>query len=242
MSEALTLGTALLLGLVASGHCLLMCGGITGALGLATARSAFGWPRAELLLAYQFGRIASYALAGLLLGGLFGNVIALLDAEAVRRGLRIMTALVLVLAALVTLGKLRDPGTKIGRALWPHVAQFGRRLLPVKNLRRALGFGMIWGWMPCGLVYTVLLIAALQGDALRSAAIMAAFGLGTLPALFAASFGAQELMGWSHGAAAKYATGGILLVSAAVTFAAPWLIAAAPGLHGWLPFDCGSAR
>jgi sulfite exporter TauE/SafE len=242
VSQALTLGTALLLGLIASGHCLLMCGGITAALGLATARNASGRPRAELLLAYQFGRIASYALAGLLLGGLLGNVIALLDAEAVRHGLRIMTALVLVLAALVTLGKLRDPGTRMGRLLWPYVARLGRTLLPVKNLRGALGFGMIWGWMPCGLAYTVLLIAVLQGDALRSAALMAAFGLGTLPALFAASFGAQELMGWSHGAAAKYATSGILLVSATVTLAGPWLIAAAPGLHGWLPFDCSSTR
>jgi sulfite exporter TauE/SafE len=68
MANAPTLFAALLLGLAASGHCLVMCGGISAALGIATSKRADGRARAELLVAYQFGRIASYALAGLLLG------------------------------------------------------------------------------------------------------------------------------------------------------------------------------
>jgi sulfite exporter TauE/SafE len=80
-----TLVAALLLGLAASGHCLVMCGGISAALGIATAKRADGRSRPDLLVAYQCGRITSYVLAGLLLGGLLGGVIALLDVEAVRR-------------------------------------------------------------------------------------------------------------------------------------------------------------
>src|SRR5690242_18698699 len=61
--EVLTLGAALLLGLAASGHCLVMCGGISAALGAVTARHADGRPRRDLLVGYQLGRVTSYTLA-----------------------------------------------------------------------------------------------------------------------------------------------------------------------------------
>jgi sulfite exporter TauE/SafE len=238
MSGALDIAAVCLLGLAASGHCLLMCGGITAALGIATAKNASGRPRTTLLLAYQFGRISSYALAGLLLGGVFGNLIALLDVELVRRALRIASALVFLLAGLVALGRLRDPCARFGRLLWPALAPLGRRLLPIDNLGRAFLFGTIWGWMPCGFVYTVLLMSAVQVDPLYGAATMAAFGLGTLPAMFAASLGAQRMIRWLEKSAAKYAAAGMLLLSAALTLGGPWLVQAAPILHPNLPFDC----
>ncbi len=72
------------------------------------------------------------------------------------------------------------------------LAPLGRRLLPVTSVARALGFGMVWGWMPCGFAYTVIVIAALEHDALRSAATMLAFGIGTAPAMFALAFGARR--------------------------------------------------
>jgi sulfite exporter TauE/SafE len=241
VTQVLTIGSALLLGLVASGHCLLMCGGITAALGLATARNEAGRARPILLLGYQLGRITSYTLAGALLGTLFGRAIAVLDIAAVRDTLRVTTALVLLVAAFVVLGLLRDPGALIGRALWPHLAPLGRRLLPVNNVPRAWAFGMIWGWMPCGFVYTVLLIAAAQGGVLLGAGVMAAFGLGTLPALFLASYGTHGATArFTRALATKHVAGGVLLLSAAVTFAAPWLLESWPALHHWLPFDCVS--
>ena len=122
MANAPTLFAALLLGLAASGHCLVMCGGISAALGIATSKRADGRARAELLVAYQFGRIASYALAGLLFGGVFGGFIALLDLESVRRALRALSAAALLLGALVASGHLRDPGFGIGRRVWPRLA------------------------------------------------------------------------------------------------------------------------
>jgi len=243
VSQAPTLLAALLLGLAASGHCLVMCGGISAALGIATAKGADGRPRRALLVAYQFGRISSYALAGLLLGGVLGGAIALLDNETVRRTLRVLSALALVLGALVASGRLRDPGFGIGPRIWPRLAPLGRRLLPVASLPRAFAFGMVWGWMPCGFVYTVLVIATLQGDALAGAATMAAFGLGTLPAMALAAFGAQRfagLAGFGAKAGARRVAGFALLASALLTFAAPWLPHWA-WLEATLPFLCRSA-
>ncbi len=238
MSGALTLVAALLLGLAASGHCLVMCGGISAALGIATAKRADGRARPALLVAYQCGRVSSYVLAGVLLGGALGGVIALLDVEAVRRALRAVSAAALLLGALVASGLLRDPGFGIGRRIWPHLAPLGRRLLPVASVPRAFAFGMVWGWMPCGFVYTVLLIAALQLDAVHAAATMAMFGLGTAPALLAAAFGAQRFARLGARAGNRRIAAGALVASAALTLAGPWLGAHAPWLHGLLPFDC----
>lgn len=238
MSDPVTLGAALVLGLVASGHCILMCGGITAALGTATAKRADGRPRLGLLGGYQAGRITSYTLAGLIFGGVLGAIVDWLDIEAVRRTLRALAALALLVGALVAFGSLRDPGTGFGRRLWPKLAPLGRRLLPVTNWPRAFGFGMVWGWMPCGIVYTMLMIAGLQLDALTSAATMAAFGIGTAPAMFATALGAQRLIGFTAHPAGRRAVASVLLACAVLTFAGPWIAHYAPGVAHWLPFDC----
>jgi sulfite exporter TauE/SafE len=235
VNGVLTLGAAALLGLAASGHCLVMCGGISAALGMAAAKNSAGRTRPPLLLGYQLGRISAYSLAGLLLAGTFGGLISLLDIESVRRTLRSLSALALLLAALVAFGRLRDPGAGIGRKLWQRLAPLGRRLLPVNTLPRAFTFGMIWGWMPCGFVYSVLLVATLQLDAVRGAMTMAAFGLGTAPALLITAFGAQRFKGFAALPAARHVAGFVLLLSAVVTFAGPWVEHSVPGLHAWLP-------
>jgi sulfite exporter TauE/SafE len=235
----LTVGAALLLGLAASGHCLVMCGGMSSALGLATAKDDRGRARPLLLAGYQLGRISSYALAGLLFAGILGAAIALLDIESVRRTLRILSGCALLLAALVAFGRVRDPGYGIGRRVWPRLAPLGRRLLPVATLPRAFAFGMLWGWMPCGFVYTVLLIATLQVNALDGAMTMAVFGIGTAPALLMASFGAQRFAAFAAKAATRQAAGSLLLLSALLTFMGPSLVQLLPALHGGLPFDCG---
>lgn len=240
MIEGLTLGAALLLGLAASGHCLVMCGGISAALGVATAKNAAGRPRTALLVGYQLGRIASYMLAGLLFGSALGRMLVLLDLDTVSRGLRALSALALLLGALVAFGRVRDPGFGIGHRLWKQLAPLGRRLLPVDNLPRAFAFGMVWGWMPCGFVYTVLLIATLQLDGARAAATMAAFGLGTAPALLATAFGAQRFFGFAAQPSAKRLAGVVLLASATLTVAGPLLPVHPPWMHEWVPMDCAA--
>ena len=242
MSGALTFGAAMLLGLAASGHCLLMCGGISAALGMATAKDSQGRARPLYLLSYQLGRITSYALAGLLFAGVFGYFISLLDIEAVRRTLRVLAAIALLLAALVAFGGMRDPGARLGRLIWPKVAPLGRRFFPVTTWPRAFAFGMVWGWMPCGFVYSVLLIATLQMDATVGALTMAAFGVGTVPALLVTAFGAQRLQWVVTRPATRVVAGIVLLLSAVLTSVGPWLGHSAPALQAWLPFDCGIAR
>jgi len=238
MNGGLTLGAALLLGFAASGHCLVMCGGISSALGLATAKAPDGRARASLLIAYQVGRMVSYAIAGALVGGVLGFVVAWLDANAVRQGLRALSAAALLVAALVAFGTLRDPGARIGRPLWERIAPIGRRLLPVTNIARALGFGMVWGWMPCGFAYTVMVIAALEADALRSAATMLAFGIGTAPAMIAVAYGAQRASRFAASGTARRIAGTVLVGSAALTLLAPQLVVAAPRLHPWIDYLC----
>jgi sulfite exporter TauE/SafE len=236
MNGVLTLGAAGLLGLAASGHCLVMCGGISAALGMAAAKDSAGHTRPRLLVGYQLGRISAYSLAGLLLAGIFGGLISLLDIDSVRRTLRAVSALALLLAALVAFGRLRDPGSSIGRKLWQRLAPLGRRLLPVNTLPRAFAFGMVWGWMPCGFVYSVLLVATLQLDAVRGAMTMAAFGMGTSPALLLTALGAQRFQALVALPATRHVAGSVLLLSAVLTLAGPWVEHSLHGLHAWLPF------
>ena len=238
MTGGLTLGAALMLGIAASGHCLVMCGGISAALGLATAKRADGRSRMSLLVAYQAGRMVSYSIAGALLGGVLGIIVRWLDFDAVRQGLRALSAVALAAAALVAFGALRDPGARIGRLVWPRLAPLGKRFLPVTSVSRALGFGMVWGWMLCGFVYTVIVIAALEHDALRSAATMLAFGVGTSPAMIAVALGAQRPASFAAGSTGRRFAGAVLIGSAALTLFAPQIVAAAPWLHPLIPYLC----
>nr|WP_286184641.1 sulfite exporter TauE/SafE family protein [Pantoea sp. Cy-639] len=184
------LGSALVLGLLGGGHCLGMCGGLMGALTLAIPPEQRG-RRLRLLLAYNLGRILSYAAAGLLLG-LAGVALA---SSPLATGLRIVAALLLIAMGLYLAGWWSGL-TRIealGRGLWRHVQPLATRLLPVSSLPRALLLGALWGWLPCGLVYSTLLWAASQGDALHSAALMLAFGLGTWPVLLATGLAAERV-------------------------------------------------
>ena len=232
MTELLTLPAALLMGLAASGHCMVMCGGVAGAMSIATVVGPRGrGPDRRLLLASQLGRISSYALAGAAVGGLSAGVLALLGSETARVALRLLSALGLLLAAAVMAGWIRDPGLGFGARIWRRIAPWGRRWLPITNARRAFAFGMVWGWMPCGFVYSVLVVAALSGDALMSAATMIAFGLGTLPAMLATAAGAPWLQrlfrGVLKGSGPRQAVGAILVVFALATALVPLLM-----MHG----------
>jgi uncharacterized protein len=234
MTGMLTIGASFLLGLAGSGHCLAMCGGVTAALGLATARDARGRPRPALLLGCQVGRIVSYSLAGLLFAGALGGVIALLDIESVRKGLRVLAALALLFAALVAFGYVGNSASRFGQAIWLRLAPLGRRFLPIDSLPRACGFGMLWGWMPCGFVYSVLLIATLQQSAVRGAITMAVFGLGTLPGLFLTALASRRFVALTATRAARRVAGSVLVVSAIVTLLGPWFAHSLPGAHAWL--------
>ena len=146
--------SALILGLLGGGHCLGMCGGLMGALTLAIPPEQRG-RRLQLLLAYNLGRILSYASAGLLFG-LAGWAVASSPAAML---LRIVAGLLLISMGLY-LGGWWSGLTRIealGRGLWRHIQPVASRLLPVSSLPRALLLGALWGWLPCGLGYSRVL-------------------------------------------------------------------------------------
>lgn len=186
--DPLILLSALLLGLLGSGHCLMMCGGLSSALGLnMPAKPA----ATQYILAYNTGRIISYTLAGLIVGSLgfwFSKQLASLDI------LRYLAGMMLILLGLY-LGKWFNGLIyieKTGHWLWPKIQPLSKRFMPVRSVRDAIMVGMVWGWLPCGLVYSALIWASLESHMLASASIMLFFGLGTLPAMLATGLFAQR--------------------------------------------------
>lgn len=81
----------------------------------------------------------------------------------------------------------------IGAIAWRKIEPWGRRWLPVRNPLQALGLGVIWGWLPCGLVYAVVAWSLTTGDIQQSAMLMLGFGLGTLPTLLLMGSAAAQL-------------------------------------------------
>lgn len=181
--------TAFLIGLAGGVHCLAMCGGIVAALNL-RAPQPFGRQ-----LAYSLGRAASYTGAGALAGGA-GGVALLYDDLLPARILLLVAANALVILLglyLAGLGSAVLALERAGRVVWRVLTRLGARLAPADTTGRAAAVGVLWGWIPCGLVYSVLATALVSGSALRGAAVMAAFGLGTLPNLLGAGLAAQKL-------------------------------------------------
>lgn len=187
----LLLTSAFLAGLLGGAHCAAMCGGIVGAVCRGGERGV-PWARA---LAYNAGRVTSYAAAGAIVGGLGEAGLALRGGAPLQQSLMFMAGVALLMLALYLLGcsplvrSIEGAGAKLWRHLQPHTRHF----LPADTMPRALGLGLLWGWLPCGMVYAVLLTAAATGGAVRGAAVMAAFGAGTLPNLIAVAVFAQRL-------------------------------------------------
>ncbi|MFB4367662.1 MULTISPECIES: sulfite exporter TauE/SafE family protein [unclassified Pseudomonas] len=200
--------SALMLGLLGGGHCLGMCGGLMGALTLAIPAER-RHQRLRLLVAYNAGRILSYTTAGLLLG-LAGWALASGPLATLMRSIAglLLIAMGLYLAGWWS-GLTRIEA--LGRGLWRHLQPITRRCMPITSAPRALLLGGLWGWLPCGLVYSTLMWAASQGDALRSAALMFAFGLGTLPVLLATGLAAERLVNLLRRRGVRIA-GGLLVI------------------------------
>lgn len=179
-----------MVGLLSSTHCVGMCGGIMGALTMAIPADAKAQQR-FIVIAYNFGRIASYTLMGVLVG-FFAEQIAAVGGSLI---LRVLAAVVLIAMGLYLadwwrgLTKLET----IGRYLWVYLQPFSKRLMPVDNIAKALQLGALWGWLPCGLVYSALASAMTQPGPLLAGSAMFAFGLGTLPVVLAAGLAAQQL-------------------------------------------------
>jgi sulfite exporter TauE/SafE len=195
--ESLTPFAALVAGLVGSTHCVLMCGGIAGALGLGTqAGHSCGSPSLRHPALYNLGRITSYTVAGGIAGALGGGALAITGLAQLGRVFAALAALVIVIVGLRLAAGARHLGgfDRAGAAAWRRIAPLTAFLFPVSTPARAFGVGLAWGWLPCGMSYAMLAAALLSGSAQSGAMLMAMFGIGTLPAMLALSGGAATLL------------------------------------------------
>lgn len=181
--------SAFLVGLLGGVHCVGMCGGIVAALSLGLpSRPGQGPARnLPLTLAYNLGRIASYTVAGALFGGIGALAVQASGLRSAQTVLLVVASLFMVALGLYLAGWWRGLTRveQVGARLWRYLEPLGRRLLPVRTPARALMLGALWGWLPCGLVYSVLVWAISSGDAISGALLLLSFGLGTLPNLLA---------------------------------------------------------
>ena len=178
-------------------HCVGMCGGVAGALSYSLPERILNdWSRfAAFALAYNLGRILSYALAGALFGALGGVVFEAGSRLWLQDLLRWSAAAIMVGIGLYIAGWFPRFSRleRIGEPLWHRLQPIGRRLVPVTTLPRALIYGAVWGWLPCGLVYSMLLSTPAQGEPAAGAVFMALFGAGTLPVMLGTGLFAGRL-------------------------------------------------
>jgi sulfite exporter TauE/SafE len=158
------------------------------------------------VFAFNMGRIASYSIAGALAGSVGGALAGLgqgwviSETLPVRLMLFLFANLMIIFTGLYLMGvpQLLAPLEKAGGHLWRHVSPYAKKLLPLRSHTHAALFGMLWGWIPCGLVYAMLLTAMSAGSAANGALTMIAFGVGTLPVMLATGWSAVKLRGWTR--------------------------------------------
>lgn len=232
---------AFLVGVAGSVHCVGMCGGIVAAVtmrsmavhgvssgaGTLAAGGRAGAAQLSFQLAFNFGRIATYGVIGGVVGAVGSLGLLLETLFPVQLALRVIAGALVILVGLYIGGygsSVVKGLERAGAGAWRLAQRFGGGVFPPDTPGRAVLAGSVWGWLPCGLVYSALATALVSGSATRGAAIMLAFGLGTLPTLIAAGLLADRLRQTLQRPAMRFAAGA-LVVGLGVA-----AIAAAPGL------------
>lgn len=192
------------------------------------------------VLAYNTGRIGSYMLAGAIAGGLAGSVASLAHMASAQIVGHWLANLMLVAMGLYLMDAWRGLARveQAGGILWRRAQPLVKPLAPIDTPMKALALGGLWGWVPCGMVYSVLLAAMLSGTALDGALVMGAFGLGTLPMLLAMGMAGSKLRQYLQKRSVRLACGLLIL-----GFGVLGLVrVAAGGQHGWLDVLCLTVR
>jgi len=225
MNDPLTLSSAFLLGFFSTLHCIGMCGGIIGALSLSLPDSTRNSkPRLlAYVLSYNIGRLISYTTAGLIAGAVGASVLQSSGLEQGHAVLRAIGVAMMIAIGLYLTGWLPQLARieKIGIPIWRRLEPIGRKLVPVTSIPKALSYGLIWGWLPCGMVYFVLIWALSAGNAIDGALTMLAFGAGTLPTLISAGFMTSWITRFAHSTRARQVVGLLIVVLAIGTLFIP---------------------
>jgi len=210
---------AFLTGLFGGVHCFGMCGGIVGALTLGVSKDDKKTSPFIINLGYNLGRISGYIVAGAIVGFLGSTLVDLTGIQTAKQVLTVIASLFMIALGLHLAG-LWNGIAKIerhGSILWRHIQPLTQRFIPVKNFQQAVPLGFLWGWIPCGLVYTALIWTLSAGGAIEGALIMLAFGLGTLPNLLAMGVIATKLAKWVRNPSIKMIAGLFVVLMGIVT-------------------------
>lgn len=230
MNPELLLPAAFLAGLFGSSHCIGMCGAVVVLFEAQRNAARAAWLHRVL---YNTGRLGFYMLLGAI-AGLGGSLITR------TAGLDVGLAVLRILAGLLVLALGLNLAfswqtlavlERTGAGLWKRLAPLTRHVLPVVTPGRALAAGLLWGALPCGLVYSAVAMAATGGDAVTGALVMLAFWLGTAPALLLAGASAAKLALWSRRGAMRRAAGLLLVVLGCLALAFPLLRLIGQGQH-----------
>ncbi|GAB1259405.1 sulfite exporter TauE/SafE family protein [Aurantivibrio plasticivorans] len=230
--ELISIASAFTVGLMGSVHCIGMCGGIASALGVSSGNDN---TRSRWLynVLYNVGRLISYAFMGGVLGWLIHldphAMHGMGDGEHHHQGVsvgKLLSGALLIAMGLYLAGwwyglvKLE----KLGHILWRRIQPLTQRVMPVDRFYKALCLGLLWGWLPCGLVYSALAFSATQDNTFMSAATMFAFGLGTAPALVVSGVFAQQVQTFSRRPIVRHVMGALILAFGL------WTVSSALGL------------
>ncbi len=222
MSDVLTHSqylVAFITGLLGGVHCFGMCGGIVGALSLSTSQPKKQTAQLSILLGYNLGRILGYVVAGAIVGFLGASLVDLTGIQNTKQVLSIIASLFMIALGFYLAGfwssfsKLES----IGTGLWKKIQPFTKRFIPVQRFTQALPLGFLWGWLPCGLVYTALIWTLSAGGAVEGSLIMLAFGLGTLPNLLVMGVLAAQLGKWVKNATVRKVAGLLVVLMGVLT-------------------------
>ena len=233
---SISLAAALVAGLAASGHCIGMCGGIAGALAMRSSQGPTG-TRLALALAYNLSRITSYAIAGAIAGLLGRTLLKAVDVAPLSVAFRVVAGLIMLAAAARLLfgWRLLEPLEAAGSGLWRRIAPWAGRQGRSGGLGGAIGLGLAWGWLPCGMTYSMLLLAATTASVPLGAAVMLAFGLGTLPSMVTATVAFERVAKLLSSRATLRHVAGILLLAFGLWTAGNALSHARHAAHGQAP-------
>jgi sulfite exporter TauE/SafE len=221
MVEQTSYLAAFVVGLLGGGHCVGMCGGIVGAL-------TFGLPASvqtrlvstiPYQIGYNLGRVTSYVVAGAVMGGLGVLLSHAVPVYVAQQLLLVIAGLFMIMLGLYLGGWWTGLARieRMGNLLWSKIEPFARKLLPVKTPAQAWILGLVWGWIPCGLVYSMLVWTVSAGSVAKGAGLMLAFGIGTLPNLFAMGILAGSLARWLKDIRVRRGAGLIVILFGIVT-------------------------
>lgn len=210
--------SAFLMGFLGSSHCVAMCGGIVGVLSQRGHSSCPQLSKSTLavVLTYNIGRISSYCLIGFLTGALGYVGATVLEAGQAIFVARLLTSIFMLSFGFYLMGwpSFLPFLEKKGQRIWAIMSPYTKGLLPIKSLKQSVLLGFIWGWLPCGLVYSAVALSLSTTQPMYGFLTMLAFGLGTLPALLLMGVASDKLTALKSSKMLRQLAGAIIIMLA----------------------------